>query len=409
MRAELIIRLTPPPQQPQWFAIDDQQQTATGAGKLQEIPADKCDFDIKVLVPTEKVLLTQAQVPSRQHQQILQALPYQLEEKIIGDIDAQHFAIGKREDNGQIHAAVCHIEDMQQWLETLRQNSLEPSLLCPDVLALPWQTGHWSACACQGRVLVRTGQESGFSCEIENLPFYLEQISTGERPQQILWHVCKDSQAADGLSLTIAIKAVVHEQSLIELMASELRQHAPLNLLQGLFSRHRHLERIWQAARPSFLLLLLLIVTLFVSAISRVYQLDKQKTLLSQQIEAIYRQTFPQDKRIVDPRIQAQRHLKALREGNHRNSNTQLLDLLRRTSPVLASTSGLRLKRLTYHNEVLSLRLDIPTLAAIDGLKKKLLAQGAVDVRIIAATAEQGRVTATLELRPQNNRSGTSI
>ncbi len=411
MRPTLIIHLRTESDHGHWLCLDEQGiTTAQGHGRLQDITSDTRDMDVKVLVPTRQVLLTQAQVPSRQRQQILQALPYLLEEQIVGDIEKQHFAIGKRDNDGLVHAAVTAIDDMQAWLETLRQQKLEPSFLCPDVLALPWRDEGWSACAFGGQTLVRTGPQSGFSCDDDNLPFYLEQLAADERPPRLHWHVCRDSAAAPAASLPVPVDTIEHEQDLLALMANELASHeaAAINLLQGPFSRHQYLERLWQAARQPVVLLLLLILTLFASAIIRVYQLSDRQQRLGQQIETLYRQTFPEDKRIVNPRVQAERHLKALRKGGDPASHTRLLDLLSQVAPVLTSTSGLTVKRMTYHNGILSLRLDVPTLATVDGLKKALATKTAHDVRIIAATSEQGRVTTTLELRPQERPGGAA-
>ena len=46
------------------------------------------------LAPAEHVLLTSASVPAKNHSQRIQALPFVVEEQLIGDIDAMHFAPG---------------------------------------------------------------------------------------------------------------------------------------------------------------------------------------------------------------------------------------------------------------------------------------------------------------------------
>ena len=65
------------------------------------------------------MLLTTANVPSRQKRQIVQAVPYAVEEQLASDVEDCFFALGERNDQGEILISVCGIEQMESWVEFL--------------------------------------------------------------------------------------------------------------------------------------------------------------------------------------------------------------------------------------------------------------------------------------------------
>ena len=59
------------------------------------------------------------------------------------------------------------------------------------------------------------------------------------------------------------------------------------------------------------------------------------------------------------------------------------------------------MQRLTYKGNTFSLRLDLPDLGSVERLKNKLAALDGIAVEILTASANDGRVTANLLLKPK--------
>jgi len=122
-----------------------------------------------VLLRTEEALLTHAAVPSRQRRQILQALPYMVEEDLATDVEACHFAVGPRNEAGEVSVAVIDKARLSWWLERLAEAGIRPASVTPDALHVPAGPGT-SLLVDGNRAIFRTGPFSGFGMELELLP-----------------------------------------------------------------------------------------------------------------------------------------------------------------------------------------------------------------------------------------------
>ena len=76
------------------------------------------------LAPGADVLLTTATLPTRNRKRMYAAVPFALEEQLISDIDALHFALGNTSQLGPVPVAVVERQHMQQWLDMLQEVEL---------------------------------------------------------------------------------------------------------------------------------------------------------------------------------------------------------------------------------------------------------------------------------------------
>ncbi len=404
MRSILVIRLLEGHDDCTWAIHAGDGPPSTGSGRLEDAAKSAAGIrDVWILVPSSQVTLTRVRVPTRQRQQLAQALPYALEEALVDDVETLHFAIGRRDADGAVATAVVARETMETWLARLQSAGIEPSLMTPDVLGLPLPaTGHWSLCIDGALVLFRTGEQSGFACDRRNLDELISALPDGERPTALALHRCNDARD-DGWPYEpppdLPIETIEHRRPLIALLVDGLLSSSPLDLLQGRYSRNRQLEQFWQHARPAAFLAGLLVVAVLARDLVTSIGLERERQSLAEATESLYRATFPEDRRLVNLRVQAERHLEALRKAVSPGEEAAFFALMRQAAPVLSSTAGLRIQRLTYRNGVLSLRLTVPSLAVVEGLKERLGRQGGNEVRILNATSNDGRVTASLEIR----------
>ena len=108
----------------------------------------------------------------------------------------------------------------------------------------------------------------------------------------------------------------------------------------------------------------------------------------------VYRDTFPDAQRIVEPRTQMEQQLRALRAGQEGDA---FLTLLQQSGAGLAQVPELRIDQLSYGDGRIDLQLTLPRLDALDRLKAALADNGlAVDV--VTANAASDSVQARLRI-----------
>ncbi len=144
-----------------------------GSQITQANQLDACELakgqNVILLVPGNLVTLTQAAIPTRSHQRALKAIPYALEDQLVSDVETLHFAHGDKRPDDAIPVAVIDQQRMQDWLKTSSELDIKLDAIIPDVLSLPLHEQGWSILIQGDTALVRTGTQSGFSFDCENL------------------------------------------------------------------------------------------------------------------------------------------------------------------------------------------------------------------------------------------------
>jgi general secretion pathway protein L len=138
----LLLRMPRAADEPAEWLVCDAQGFAAGTtqhGALSEAAVLATGRRLAVLVSAADALLTAVELPPRAGARVLQMTRFALEEQLLGDIDAQHFALGRRAPDGRTPVAVATRAMMQSWLENLRTAGLQPELLCTDAALLPAQ------------------------------------------------------------------------------------------------------------------------------------------------------------------------------------------------------------------------------------------------------------------------------
>ena len=370
---------------------------AQGQGPLAEI--DSAGERVIVLVPGEDVLLCQAEVPGQKRRLLAQAVPYALEEQLIDDVEAQHFALGAM-NGDQVKVAVVSHEKMQQWLELLQQAGIEVSQIVPDVLTLPLSENSWQLLQLNQRLLLRSGAQSGMALDADTAAFSLKAMlaEAGEdRPGSI--H-CQDF-AGTGLALPelgVALVAMPASGLPLVLMAAGYTEQNAIDLLQGQYSRRERISKYWRPWRAAAALLAVFIVVQFASGIVDQQRLAAEKVALLADIEQIYRQAFPEARKVVNAKLQMERALKTLRGGDSITSEG-FSELLAQAGEQFNQTSSLNIQRLSYKNGQLDVALFIADLQQLDQLKQRLVDKARLQVEIQSATAKGDRVEARLRIK----------
>ena len=323
----------------EWLVCDGDVSNQVRQGTLDELATDlktmNWQGEVVVLVPGEKVLLTAAAVPSRQQRQIMQAVPNVVEEQLALDIDDCHFAIGDRNEAGEISVAVVSLEDMSRWQSTLSDVGVKPTLMYSDTLTGPWTRGI-SITIDGKRAHFRSGKFAGFTVPSHQIAFAAELIPdieivdlyASQDDLEDLRLQLAQIEAIDGVLLNVHTR----ERGGITLNnASDIGE--TLNLLQGEFQVSRETRsgfRVWQSAAILAVCTFLLHVSLLWG--QGIY-LQITANRYAQEARTLYREVFPNDQNVRDVRRRWDAHL----SGSGSTSGDRFTALL---SGVAANLSG---------------------------------------------------------------------
>ncbi len=341
--------------------------------------------EVRVLVPSCDVLLRTVTFPGKLTAQSMKALPFLLEEELVGDPESLHLVVLHR-DNAQVHLACVDTAQMQQWLEWLSEAGITPRGLYPDVLVLPaGDNQHWSAVQLGEQWLIRQSTYQGVVLEPELLA---------------TWLACHDEAPSIG-SYSPVPDGKDWQAYPIREELSLLAQSTPAktaNLLQGPFqlvSASREKLKVWRT--PALLALSWLVLLGVHSGVS-FYQLRLQQASLQQQMQTVYRHTFPQEKRVVNPYVQFKQHLPAQSSP----ASSGFLAALSAISPTLITQKTVKVQRLHFDEKTqrLELRLQGDSFTRFEGLKTQAL--NGFTTELSDMTQQQGTVSGVLTLKEKS-------
>lgn len=350
MSEQLVIRLGSRAEQSiSWLVWAGQNQDVIASGEvagvaqLTELCTRLGNRPVIALVPASDVVLKQVNLPTKPNRQLLQALPYMLEEEQAEDIEKLFLALGSvQHHDGQYsqQVAVCQHERMQQWLDWLQSAGFSVSRILPDALLLPEQ--QLPACIqLQNQWLLKQSPWQVSAIDVSWWGDYLQLAGLPMLTSYSPWpnELAQSHQLAEP-ELPLA------------LLASQL-QHNDFNLLQGEYKPKRQVNRQLQLWRSSAILLgACLSIYLLQLGISN-WQLSRQSAALQQQSQALYLQAFPQE-RIVNLNLQLQQKLAAV-GGNSEQSFLVLLDSLQQQ---IAKVPDISLENLRYDGKRAELRFE---------------------------------------------------
>ena len=338
--------------------------------------------EIVVFVPSEDVLLTATQLNSRNRAQLLQALPYAVEDQLLSPVEELHFA-ATQGSGDPIGVAVVAKSKLSAWLDRLREAGIRPDVLVPEVLALPVTPGRATVMVEGDRAMVRLAPWSAFACTLSELPDWLAQAQAADVPVPLVVH---DFRAAAALALPAPIAAYQERQHdpLAFLCANFAAP--PLNLLDGQFaSRHRQARgtRWWRmAAALATAAVILAVANLGVD----VLQLSRKSARMDMLAREAVRNAFPDIDAAQLARLGPEQLMRGRLERVHPGEQSSgLLRVLAQVAPVLGTTTRIQTRGMEYRNGTFELALRAPDVAALDSVRERLAAVPGMKAEVTVA------------------------
>ena len=380
-----------------WLQLDaDGQIESAGQGVLDAGLAKLAQGSkLVVLLPEQTCLHTKVELPEMSASRMQQALPFALEEGLLDDPEKLHFAIADKQSDGKRPVVVIARQVLQQYLVALKQFGMQPDVVMPIGLALPYDAATWHGFI-QQDVIVRNGEWQVFDCAVSDLPSYLALATeSNEAVTDLVLYV--DEHVQLELPDLEFIKIQLKQSKIADRLAVLLPQlESPsINLLQAEFAGKKKktgsdqsLQKVLIGSAVCFVVALLLY-----PLVSQIL-LQKRFDALNAQIATIYKKHFPNAKSVVAPKRRMQDKLGQL--GSANTAGDQLFVLLAQIGQ--AKTSDIHLKQYRYQNNQLNLEVEARHSDALSKFSQALESKG-LEVKQANVNVVANGVTANLEIK----------
>lgn len=392
MREVVCIRLGSHYHEPvHWLVWSEESHQAsaqgvlTDAGALASLSSWVQGRPVRVSVPGCDILFKTVSFPGNLTPQSMKALAFLLEDDLACEPESLHLVVLHRHKETLQLAAVSQ-QQMTLWLNWLSAAQITPSSLSPDVLALPLSDATtWAAVQLGPQWLLRQSAYQGVVLEPELLAVWL----AGHPAEAVI------ESYSPHLAMTTPCWQPQPECAALHLMAQYPADNAT-NLLQGSFKPASVVRDQVMKWRIPVLLALVWLVLQGANVALSWYQLEQHKAALQQQMQTVYRQTFPAEKRVVNPYVQFKQHQTALTVPEMQSG---FLPSLAQVSQTVAAQKGLTVRRLSFDDKTqqLQLQLEGNSFDSLQQLKAKSWSH--MQAELSALSQQNGKVSGVLTLK----------
>ena len=360
----------------------DGRVTAASTRGMPPASALAVGSEIVVLVPAEEVLLTETKVAARSRAQLLQALPFAIEDQLLAPVEDLHFAASEGAGDS-VGVAVVAKATLRTWLDRLAEAGIQPDVMVPESLALPLAPDGATVMIEDDRAVARLAPWSAFTCAPAELAAWLQQTQGTRPPRAFDVHDFRD-----GVAHRSPLPGATHherQRDPLAFMARSLGKPA-LNLLHGEYASQHRAARGARWWRIAAVLAAAVLVLAIANLGFEVVQLSRTSARIDTLAQEAVRKAFPD----IDeaelarsaPADIARNRIERLRGGAQ---SSGLLRTLAQIAPVLGSTSRIQTRGMEFRNGSLELGLRAPDVATLDALRERLAALPGLKVAVTAA------------------------
>ncbi len=423
MSETLLIHYNPDDaQQATWSMCNSEGELTEkiSTGSLTELSAAASGHIAIILLNSQCLHINQLQLPTQNLQKILKAVPYAIEEFIAGDIDDFHFVVAKNKHDSSTAVVGINKTTLKNIIQVFQDAGITVDKIIPDALCLAATNSdtdsQWVFLNYKTNTYLQTAVLNGMLISHDLFPYVLKTKLHNKSitpPKKILLF-CEqeDTSAFDQLNPentsesiineNIELHSVVYNRHPLVVFCGNYKQAIPLNLLQYKFKPRRKTSGYWQYWRlAASLSAIWLVLHLGLTSFQRA-QLENENNIIHAKIERIYKQTFPKSKKIVNPRVQMEQKLKALK-GVTGNGNNGLIYLLAESFGTLSNDrKNITLQSLTFRNNRMDIGIDSNNLQAIETLNRNLNDNKNIKSEITSSSSEKDKVKGNLRIESRS-------
>ncbi len=336
--------------------------------------------NIIVTVPGEHVLTLSCEVPGRSIGQMRRALPFVVEEFVTTDIESMHLASAELRRGAPARVSLVERGLLEGWLACLAALQIRPGYLFSEAELLPVAAGQASVLLDEDRVLVRTPDQAA-AVDRDNLALAVDALGA-DRLLVAFGRLTDLERGELSQDLTVDTEQTSAAETVLEFVAEQWRDAGAVNLLQGDYRPRQQSNPLWLQWRPAAALAAVWVAVALLAMTAEAWYASYRADALEASGEALYRDIFPAERRVTNPRRQLQAKL-----GERPDDGG--IGFIALLGPLAdAMTPDTRIQNLNYTEERGELAVDllIGGFDGLDRLKEELAGEG---VTVDITSAEQ--------------------
>lgn len=406
MPSTVFLRLYNDDKLDMYLAEGDSMVQSETATSLDEVASHCRGKKLVVLIPGQDVHLSVVDLPIRNRQKVIQAIPYALEEDLIGDVRQFHFALPARLPADGIPVCAIAKPRLDGLLDLFHHYHLNPQVITPSSTLLPCPVQQWNIIIEDQQTIIQQSDYVAYSVDTEELELYLgmaiDQAEDHAPTQLNIIDARSDSEEPLLENLESSQLEIVRTSppaSLLELMVKNYSESRSINVLQGPYAIRKMAHESLKKWYPALALLIIVITLQLFSSIARYLTVNEEVATLQNQIAQVFQQAMPDAKRMTDPKNQMQQRLRELK--NSRTGGEALfLSIMTKVAQASQQQPTIEINGINYRNGRVDIDLNIQDLQSLEKFKDSMRNAGlAVDIR---SAAVQGK-TVTARMRIQEN------
>lgn len=364
-------------------------------GDLAAFAAHLAGRPCVLLVAGEALTTLVAEIPARDLRTARQALPFAVEDQLAEAVEQCHLALERRDD-GRYAVAVMARAFHDTLVTALAAQGIEPVAVTTACAVFEAEAASVVMADCGGRWLLTLDDGTGLAFAADAAGTVLTLLRA--RPSvptrlMVLAEALPEGLAAAAQGMDVERRPLPDDTALLEVLA----RRGGLMLVEPAQGRAASARAagLWRIAAAAALALALAYPAwLAVDAAA----LARRQGELAAANGKLLRATFPAITRVVNPRVQADQALAALRA--RAVSGPTFLALLARVDALAAAAlpAGTHVVQATYSDGVLELAVETDDMAAVERVRSALQADGLV-AEMLSAESGEARVLARLRLR----------
>lgn len=374
---------------------DGREETPGELGELLSRVAEP----FAVLLDAASVLLTEVELPTSNPRLAAQALPFELEDRLLAPAGELHFAQRKIAAHRYAVAVVAKAI-VEPLFDALQRAQSEPLIVASEAQALPLEAGAWTVLLDGEQAWLRCSENGCFALPGHALPALLDaEVARRGVPASVLLFA-RQEQAMPALSDTL--RAVEWRRFEIvtpaECFSAGLRPAGMVDLMpaSGKGGSGRQRRRRLGGITAGLLLMTLLVHAGMAAWSSQ--RLINGATAAIARTEARFRELFPDATRIVDVRAQTAARLAELEGKQEPRSSFLPLFAAFNRALTTAGVLGVQLQSATFTGATLDLRVAVDAVASLDAIRRALQTELPV-VELVSVESAANGVVGLLRLR----------
>lgn len=389
----------------QWLLVDTHgaRLGAVMQGTLQEAVALSAGRKLILLVPGADVLHFEPLLPPlKGGAKLSQVVPFALEDQLASDVDALHFAVGKRTDRPGTPVTVVSHDAMQRWLIALRSVGVQPDAVYAENTLVPAQGNATQVLIEHGIVSVRYGADPVVTLDVAPLEEALRCLLPANPQSVVTIYMAEDEYDAEQATIEAvrervgSLQVKLLPEGVLPLLAMQAAQHGALNLLQGPYAPRTSLSNQLQPWRYAAVLLLAFVLMHLLTQGFKLWQLNKQEATLDQQIQQTYARAIPGGTvKASDARRAFESKLIQMKTAGAGSGLMNSLDTL---AGAVIQTPDLQVDALAFRNDSVDVRLIAPNIDALEKVRQQAQAHN-MTAEIQSANPKNNKIEGRLQLK----------